>query len=92
MTKPEPNFTMEELTAQILQELQDQQPGEQDGFTTAEIAAALPNVSKAQIRKALHALQRQGQLFEGHKIIKALGRRRARVPTYRILPPSADEP
>jgi len=82
MSKPRPDFTMEEL----IKELQDKLPDMNErGARTIEIASAL-NVSPTTARKMLRRLMDAGRLEVVRKEMERLDRQTTRVSAYIITP------
>ena len=79
MSKPEPDFSMDELYQQLAAEL----AVTQDAMTTQEMADAI-GVSPQAVRRRLHILKQEGRLEKARKRIEDLGGRQLTVNAYRL--------
>ena len=83
MKIPEPDFTMNELVAEITQIFEQRADGD-DGLVRVTELVDIMGLYPERIRKGLRVLLTQGRLHVGSKHMTRLDGMVVRVPAYRI--------
>lgn len=78
MSKPEPDFAMDELLDELLTTPQDD-----EGWRVVELAA-VSGLSERTIRRRMVKLWREGRLVRGRRYIEDMAGRRVPVAVYRL--------
>lgn len=76
--KPEPDFTLDDMARDMLEELDGQ---DDPGFTAAEYAEKW-DVSKTTAQRMIKKLIAKGRIKAGQKHVRDAANRRAPVPVY----------